>query len=167
MANFRNIIVPEAIKSLTSKDQSVLSMIDCMDDLVNGDESLSSLITSIDNELHGNPDLQVRDWYKHIATNFAKLHLRQRYIFLLQRSREWLPSSPEPEACVLSFSKVHILQLSLSLSVNAPFKGYLKMQLQVTLNRRKSKQGWKVTMNQTQDLLHRRRCTNQLYDHCS
>jgi len=67
---------------------------------------------------------------------------------LLQRSREWLPSSPEPGAHVSSFRRCTLYP---PLSVNAPFYGYVKL-LQATLNRKKSKQGCEVTRNQTQDL---------------
>jgi len=81
---------------------------------------------------------------------------------LLRRSREWLPSSSEPEPHVSSTQRCALYP---PLSVNAPFYGYLKL-LQATLNRKKSKQSCEVTRIRTPDLLHRRPRTNQLCHSC-
>jgi hypothetical protein len=59
MTNFRNIIVPEAIKSLTSGDQSVVNMMESLDRLVHGEENISALAKTIENEMNANPDSQV------------------------------------------------------------------------------------------------------------
>lgn len=83
MANFRNIIVPEAIKNLTSKDQSVLSMIDCMDDIVNGEESIPALIASIENELQENGNLQSGD----AITLDSKISILSQTFDAIQQSR--------------------------------------------------------------------------------
>ena len=58
MTNFRNIIVPEAIKSFTSGDPSVIHMLENLERLVCG-EDVAALVKTVEKEMNGKHDSQV------------------------------------------------------------------------------------------------------------